>query len=1008
MKPHHLELEAFGPYADPTAISFDALSQDGLFLIHGNTGAGKTFLLDALCFALYGEVSGDRGLKGLKSDHAPASAVPRVVLEFSCAGRRYRIERSPAYTAPKSRGSGSTDKPPQAALFRLVGTERQAIASRSSEVTREVEGLVGLNASQFRQVILLPQGRFAEVLRARADEREALLKTLFDTVLYERASWWLEERAKAARLELAEGDRTLAGLKAQALRCWSPFAPAAVEDGNNDDEHQRPTAEPTPEALIPQIAAVVAQSAEALQQAEAALSGARQAQASADRLAERWDRRAAASARLAERESKRAVVDDYRQRLSSAEKAEALRPSLEAEQAARRALSQLEAGLGQKLRAADQARRQALALPASLGELELTTLPDAEALSSARSALAARGAELQALVAKAAEAQQADREASSAERLAQAAEAQRQQALAGREAADQQRLQSGAALAAACSARDQLAGLEQAARAAEQRADAAAAVLQAQQRLQTAISGRNSAEAQLNQAQAALLDLRQRQLEGMAAELAGQLQPGSPCPVCGGTEHPQPAAATEAAVAHAAIKAAEAALAAATTAARRAAEAAATAEAEGKALQEKAGEAAEQPAAARQAAIEATAALAEARQRASQVEPLQAQISQHEQASQRWEQEWQAAVTALAVQQQSASSAQQRASSLRAAIAAALGQGVDPAAAMSSLEPLATALKALAASAETAVRGRSQLEQACQRLAADLAESPFSDAAAASASLWEAGKRQELAERIQAYERELIELRGQLAASDLQNLPEQRPNTSAAQDAVQAADAHHSATLSTATRVQSAAAELQRLAADHRQASDAQAETRQRAQVLAAVADRCQGKAAPYISLQRWVLSAYLADICEHANQRLTLMTSGRYQLRLSDEGGRGGRQAGLGLRVLDAYTGEEREVNSLSGGETFQASLALALGVAETVQAHAGGVHLDALFIDEGFGSLDADNLQLAMDELERLRAGGRMIGVISHVAALRERIRTRIAVSTNERGSTAQVIGI
>ncbi|MFM8259667.1 MAG: SbcC/MukB-like Walker B domain-containing protein [Vulcanococcus sp.] len=137
-------------------------------------------------------------------------------------------------------------------------------------------------------------------------------------------------------------------------------------------------------------------------------------------------------------------------------------------------------------------------------------------------------------------------------------------------------------------------------------------------------------------------------------------------------------------------------------------------------------------------------------------------------------------------------------------------------------------------------------------------------------------------------------------------------------------------------------------------------------------------------------------------------MTSGRYLLRLSDEGGRGGRQAGLGLRVLDAYTGEEREVNSLSGGETFQASLALALGVAETVQAHAGGVHLDALFIDEGFGSLDADNLQLAMDELERLRAGGRMIGVISHVAALRERIRARIAVSTNERGSTAQVIGI
>jgi exonuclease SbcC len=172
-----------------------------------------------------------------------------------------------------------------------------------------------------------------------------------------------------------------------------------------------------------------------------------------------------------------------------------------------------------------------------------------------------------------------------------------------------------------------------------------------------------------------------------------------------------------------------------------------------------------------------------------------------------------------------------------------------------------------------------------------------------------------------------------------------------------------------------------------------------------ALAERCGGKVAPFISLQRWVLSAHLAEICRYANQRLELMTSGRYQLRLSDGGGRGGRQAGLGLRVLDAYTGEEREVSSLSGGETFQASLALALGVADTVQAHAGGVRLEALFIDEGFGSLDPDNLQLALDELDRLREGGRMIGVISHVAALRERIRAGIQVSGGERGSTARL---
>lgn len=229
MKPHLLQLEAFGPYAEPSSINFDSLSDEGLFLIHGSTGSGKTFLLDALCYALYGEVSGGRNLKALRSDHAPAGAVPRVCLLFSCSGGRYRVERTPAYSAPKSRGQGFTDKAPSAVLFRLNGSEAEPICSRSSEVTREVQALVGLNADQFRQVILLPQGQFAEVLRAKADEREALLKTLFDSTTYERASQWLEEQARVARQALAEQNRELEGLRQQALALWQPFAAMAPQ-----------------------------------------------------------------------------------------------------------------------------------------------------------------------------------------------------------------------------------------------------------------------------------------------------------------------------------------------------------------------------------------------------------------------------------------------------------------------------------------------------------------------------------------------------------------------------------------------------------------------------------------------------------------------------------------------------------------------------------------------------------------------------------------------------------
>jgi hypothetical protein len=271
---------------------------------------------------------------------------------------------------------------------------------------------------------------------------------------------------------------------------------------------------------------------------------------------------------------------------------------------------------------------------------------------------------------------------------------------------------------------------------------------------------------------------------------------------------------------------------------------------------------------------------------------------------------------------------------------------------------------------------------------------------------WSVQQGHDWAERIEAYEKEVISLKGALASEDLQGLPQEAPDGEAVDGALAAADANRVRALERLSEARGTLQDIARLAEQHRQGEETARGLQEQAELVVGVAERCQGKAAPYISLQRWVLSAYLDDICRYANQRLELMTSSRYPLRLSDEGGRGGRQAGLGLRVLDAYTGEEREVNSLSGGETFQASLALALAVADVVEARTGGLHLEALFIDEGFGTLDPENLQLAMDELDRLREGGRMIGIISHVGALKERIRAGIEVSAGETGSRARVV--
>ncbi|MFM9087578.1 MAG: AAA family ATPase [Cyanobium sp.] len=1001
MRPHLLSLEAFGPYADPLEISFDALSQEGLFLIHGSTGAGKTFLLDALCFALYGEVSGDRNVKGLKSDHAVPGAVPRVSLEFSAAGLRYAVERSPAHSAPKSRGEGTTDKPPSAVLFRLQGSQREPIASRTTEVTREVEGLVGLSADQFRQVILLPQGKFAEVLRARAEEREALLKTLFNTVVYEQAGMWLEEKARGARIALAESNRTLEVLRQQAAQEWVPYRAEG-------EEAVVPADQAALDGLERRIAAIATAAAASLQQANTALEVAQKAKEATALLLDRWTRRANASTRLGELEGKAEVVDNYRQRLKRAERAEALRPSLEAHRQAQGSLAALEAQLQGQLRQAIRARDGAQGLPVEVVLLDLQQIPSHDDLSGAANALAGRRAEVGALLQQAQEASLARAKAKECADQVGRISGELERSQTGMVARQRDRQTALEAFAKARTARDQLNGLQRAAQAAEEQADAAAAIPAAVQRVQGALAAQNRAEAQRNQLQAALLALRHRQIQGMAAQLALGLVAGDPCPVCGSTRHPAPSKGDGKPVREGQIEEAEREVSAAGQRAQERAAAVAAAQATLQGLIEKAGSAAETPTAARSASMEARQALAKAEAMAQQVEGWERAMATHDQALAQAQDRIGEAKTQSALLQRATAEAEARALALEGGIHQVLGEGVAPQGVLEAFGPVERALKELAAGRQAHGQASSRLVEASNRLVQELAASTFATAEEVEAALQgaDAGRRDLWAQRIQAYEREVIELRGVMATAELAALPEAPPDLAAAEAALVAADAARVGALERLGDARGTQDDISRLAREHRAIETQRSQQQQETQLLHAVAERCQGKAAPYISLQRWVLSAYLEEICRYANQRLEVMTSGRYQLRLSDEGGRGGRQAGLGLRVLDAYTGEEREVNSLSGGETFQASLALALAVADTVEARSGGVHLEALFIDEGFGTLDPDNLQLAMDELDQLREGGRMIGIISHVGALKERIRAGIEVSSGDRGSTARVV--
>jgi len=1006
VRPHLLELEAFGPYADAVTIDFDPLAREGVFLIHGNTGAGKTYLLDALCYALYGEVSGERSVRGLRSQHAAPTAAPRVALEFSTPSGRWRVERQAACEVAKVRGSGTTQRSARAALFRVGAKGMEAVASGPAEVLREVVGQLGLDAGQFRQVILLPQGRFAEVLRARPEEREALLKTLFDTGLYERAAGWLDEQSRAALGDVLDRRRRLESWREEAWRLAEPWlvggdtpadSGAEPTDGPPADQEQL-------EGLLTAVGAQLADADQRHRACDAAFEQARRRQLTVLAAAERWKRHAEARRHLGELEADASRINSLQDRLSVAQRAETARPSLLAWRQAGeqwRTLEQRGAGL---LARARRCRDEGVGLPDAVVALDLLQLPSAGALTAALSGLAARRVELEALLALQAE-------LSEARQL----QAQAQAALDDL----QGRLARGQDLLAACRARlpvqereaqearsaaDRLPGLDQERQRAEavvQRVDALQHLIQ---REQQALQRHHQAHQELIACRERELALRERQLTGMAAQLASDLTPGAPCPVCGSRRHPRPAAADRGLVAAAELDEARAEVGRAE--AHQAAMQAALARCQAERLAAGEQVSGVESLAARAALATATAALDQARALAAQLPQRQTDW----QTTARQQETFQQRLDELQRQQATAAerhrAEQQRCAALAARLETRLAEQPDPAQALHGLDGLVPALEQLAAQLGPLTAARSRLEEARRRLDGDLAAAGFDDLPALEAALVEPEVRQGWEQVIQSHGQERHRLEGVLAAPDLQNLPEQRPDSAAAAAALAEADGQRNAALERRTRADGAHQALAALAQRHRAGSLELAQAQGRADRLAAVAGRCLGRSHPHISLQRWVLSAYLEEICGHANQRLALMTSGRYQLKLSDDSDqRKGSKAGLGLRVLDSYTGEEREVASLSGGETFQASLALALGVADTVQAHSGGVGLDALFIDEGFGSLDPDNLQLAMDELDRLREGGRMIGLISHVAALRERIRGGIQVVAGERGSRVTV---
>ncbi|MET1022018.1 MAG: SMC family ATPase [Arthrobacter sp.] len=1028
MRIHRLQISAFGPFAATEHIDFDRLSAHGLFLLNGPTGAGKTSVLDAICFALYGSVPGARqDGKRLRSDHAEAAAEPRVTCEFSARGRHFEVSRSPAWNKPSARGkNGFTVQQANTLLRERVNGEWLEKSGRNDEASAEIADVLGMNREQFTRVVLLPQGDFAAFLRSKAADRLELLQSLFGTQRFEAVEQELGRKAQAARTEVADLTGRLELLLAQAE------AETAALELDMADVPDRADADSFLAWLEASAAAAAAERRAAALTAERVRTERASARDAATARALRQDRLAAAERRRAEAAAAAPVVAAKTRQLDQHRKAEVLGGQLQAVDSA---------GQAEELAAAAMAAAVENLRTAARTDPELAALRSAAADSSqdtgAGAALGSSGdgggssfdggtlrSVLEALRSlRAVLEERLPDEArlaglrSRCTQLRQGLAHLEDERTSGAAALLVLRNESAALLAALRPLEELAAELPlrtKEAAAAEELLVLVRRYAAAETDCGAVAERHGGARAVYQDRRQRWLDLREQRLANAAAELATQLQAGVPCPVCGSSEHPVPAPAAASALdvaeeeqsAQQACEAAEAAFAALERELAEAQQQVAVLAAQGgntapedAALEAKV--AAERAAEARRAAADLAA------NRARHAE-LDEEIAGAERAQAAAASSVAETASTLAAVQEQADSLELTLDNLRA------GHAV--------LAARITALDGAAAVLERADAARIRLEQAAarsaearQQLELALPDTGFASTDAARAVLLSAADAAALEAAVRAGQDETARIEELFASEELvlaaleldadgpldpQLVEQLRADASAAEHS--ARDAALAAGLAerSVRTLAAIAANYTQLAADGR-------EPRERAQLLAAVADAARGAGENNfrMSLNSYVLAARLEQVAVAASERLIGMSDGRYTLQHTDAKAARGAKSGLGLEVVDQWTGQRRDTATLSGGESFMASLALALGLADVVQQESGGVDIETLFVDEGFGSLDEQALEQVMDALEGLRDGGRVVGLVSHVGEMKQRISTQLQVVKGRNGSTLHI---
>ncbi|WP_316290415.1 SMC family ATPase [Clavibacter michiganensis] len=997
---HRLSVQAIGPFAGEHVIDFAELGRSGLFLLEGPTGSGKSTLIDAVVFALYGSLASEGSSRDrLHSHHAAPGVEPYVELVFETAAGIHRVRRSPQHQRPKARGTGTTNQNAAATLVRLSSPDADAgevIGTSTQEVGTEVARIVGLTRAQFVQTVVLPQGEFAEFLRSTGEQRRLVLQSLFGTAVYERTAAQLGEMRKAAKARTDAADAKVA----EAL--------TGLREATRVDALEI--------ADAPDTVRLLAELADAAETARAdeerTRQGAATALADAERVSRALDRRRALIAR---EEAVRAAAEEIAglaRRVGEARRAAAVAGQLAARGRADAARPAAEVA-DDDARAACRAERPAFAsaaTPALAGRrdalvAELATLADAEARE--------RGLPRRRADVRAAEDAVAAREAE-----ADAAEA----ALAGRPAGRIPLVEARDAAAAAAGGVDQARAAGAAAEATRRRVAEREGLAARIRAARDALDARSAAATTAVRHEA---ELRQRKIRGLAGELAAELEDGVPCPVCGAVDHPHPAPSApghpdddeieRAADARARAERAQGDAVAALSAETARHEVAAAA------LDGITAEAADAGVAARAARL----AVAEAAGGA--LRAAEAAVVAHDAETERIRTHRDDARAALSGLRERVIRARELLTEDEAAVRAALadrdGDGTAGTAHTADDDtapvPRVAALVADRAAERALVdrlialgtaRERTAAEAAARtaELAQALADRAFATEEEARAAALPPAELEAAAGRVAAHEREQAVVAEGLVDPEVAALTgAEDPDPDAARAALDAAQAAARASAERAARARDRADRSASALARHDAArrESARAGDQARAAIrMAEVANAITPENTRGTTLGTYVLLRRFEDVVQAANARLRIMSSGRYELEVSEEreATSRSRKTGLALQIRDHVVDRVREPASFSGGETFYASLALALGLADVVQAEAGGLQLGTLFVDEGFGTLDPETLDAVMSELGRLSSGGRTVGIVSHVEELKQRVADRIEVRRRADGSS------